>query len=578
MTGLTKDELKKYHRSMVSSYQRLSWVRKWRTNVWREILGKHYGEQSKKDRVPIGRLGSAISIYKRKLVNGVPRVIVTHRDPKFNDEAWRISEILNQELEDIHFDEETDDVVLDAITHFGQSKLGLKDSGMIMWNERPYRKGSLCFKRIDLDDAVIDAHSKGPYKWRYIGDTYRVPKSYLKRFDSISKKAYSELEASGPDQNNPDGTSRLEGMAVGGYQRDIEVEPMVTLRDVYLPDRNWFYTQECKEDARVLVEFEWGGAEMGPYNWLTYGISPNSAIPRSPTMAIIDLHVGLNMLYNKLFRQAEGQKTITVAWGQPEDAKAIREAQDGDTVMLLHPDTMKQVMLRGIDQVNFAFFLDAEKQLDWEGGNLSTMGGRQSIADTLGQEQMLSQESGVYLEELRDRTMGYLKPLLKEIAIYLYEDPVRVYNLVRRVDPGDDSVSLPFQWHPSERKSPIREFKFAIDLYSLVPKTAEQQLRDIVTMFQQVIYPSLQIQQQQGVSIDWPEVYKTLAELSGIPDLVRFVQYNPEQGMMQGQEEGSGKANNTTRNYVRKNVPGASGGAREQLQKALLSGNMRRSA
>jgi hypothetical protein len=94
-----------------------------------------------------------------------------------------------------------------------------------------------------------------------------------------------------------------------------------------------------------------------------------------------------------------------------------------------------------------------------------------------------------------------------------------------------------------------------------------------------MVQPLLPMMEQQGVTLDIEELFKTVGKLSNIPELSNFIKFSsPNNAQPVGSSSQVRQASNTTRTNIRKNIPGATQqGKSAVLQQTLLGGKPQQS-
>jgi hypothetical protein len=247
-------------------------------------------------------------------------------------------------------------------------------------------------------------------------------------------------------------------------------------------------------------------------------------MPLPPVFSILDLDDLLNRLFRKIGRQAERQKTITVIQGNSSDGKHIVEASDGDTIKTNNPEAAKEIRFGGPDQINMAFMTQCRQYTSLMAGNLDTMAGLSPLADTVGQERILVEGSNVRIKYMEDRFYAFTKRVVRDLALYLWEDDFIEIPFVKRV-PGTD-IEIPCMWNEESRKGYFFDYNFEIEPFSMQPQGPGQIVQAVDSIVFNTIMPLLPVLADQGVTINFEGLLRLKAEALGLKELDQFVSFS----------------------------------------------------
>jgi hypothetical protein len=158
---------------------------------------------------------------------------------------------------------------------------------------------------------------------------------------------------------------------------------------VWLPKEGLLVTMADQSGGPALRIVPWEGPEHGPFLLLGFDVVPGNIMPVAPGAHLLGLARLLNRMMRKLGDQADRQKIVTLvsrAASQNGTGQAAVEAEDGEAIPTDDPKAFTQLRLGGIDQNSYAFFMGVMQLYSYLGGNIDTIGGLSSRADTLGQE------------------------------------------------------------------------------------------------------------------------------------------------------------------------------------------------
>ena len=376
------------------SRQRLQTFREKRTSAIRSYVGAHYSEDGSKVKIPVNFLELALNIYRRQVAARNPQALITSRDRSLERIAQNFELAMGQLVVEIDFQGTMDAVVLDAMFGIGCVKCGVTQGVEDGMEGFLHDAGQPFADAIDFDDLVFDMQAK---KWEqvgYAGNRYTLPYEVV-----MDRRIFTnrDIVPSNELVVNDGGDSMTRALSRGEDSTgDRTYKRILNLWDLWLPMDGIVATFLCGDDGlpageKPLRTMEWEGPEFGPFHMLKYGDVPGQMLPMAPVQVLIDLHDAINVVFRKLTRQAERQKTVTfVQAGADEDGKRVVNASDGETIRVDNAQGVNQASFGGVDQMNLAFGLQLKDLLIYMGGNLDTLGGLSPAAGTLGQEEMRS--------------------------------------------------------------------------------------------------------------------------------------------------------------------------------------------
>ncbi|KKL51939.1 hypothetical protein LCGC14_2290470, partial [marine sediment metagenome] len=399
---------------------------------------------------PINLIDRGVQIIGPYLVANDPKVhISTKRGLKSNRPFARTMELALEHLfQEMNLATDTlRPVVINSLFAMGITKTGIMHSHEVEIFGHLHDLGQPYCDNVDFEDYIGDVMARNRQEQQIEGNYYRLPADYVRdsglykshdslkvdyeirgafdtdtRPQSISKKEVVqqryddyvrdsglykshdslkvdyEIRGAFDTDTRPQAISKKEVV----QQRYDDLRPMVTLIDLWIPDENIVLTipPESQGD-RIMRTVDWDGPETGPYDTLAYKYFPESIMPIPPVWTWLDLNLTLNKMVSKMRRQAERQKNIVMyELGAAEDMKNVTQTSDGETVGVRNVDAIKEIEMGGINEIAFPFIQYLENQYSITGGNLYTLGGRATQAETLGQEQMLQANASKHLEDM----------------------------------------------------------------------------------------------------------------------------------------------------------------------------------
>jgi len=535
--------------------------------VLRQLVGNHYSDNGAKDKVPINLLELAINIYMQRLAAQAPQAEVTTDYPQLKEICTRTEISGNQLLDDMNLGNTLQMAVMGGIICQGTIKTGMKLENVEVGGET-HQGGKSFAAYVSLDDWVQDMTASDDEGSQFEGNFYYTSVDEAETmFPDYGK--FEEV-----DKQTEDSKDKAHDISEGGGGQREEFRARVRLLDIYLRKQKKVLRCSTTDDDTdpirdVLGIIDLSKRKRGPYHKLAFMKIDGNAMPVAPAMHWRDIHDLSNRLFRKLGRQADRQKTITgVMRGSDKDGNRVVEANDGDTISLDNPQATKEYNYGGIQPETLGFLVMIRDLYSYLAGNLDSLGGLGPQSETLGQDQMLSASASMRLQKMQKTTVTFVRDIIEDIFMYMWEDPLYNPTVTKRVK-GFDDVSVQVPFGPDERREEFIRLNIKIEPYSMQHTTPEAKLQGLRTIFTEFVGPLLPMMQAQGVTIDMEMLFRKIGKLGNIPELNDIIVYsNP---IHEPQPMQAGKPATTTRNYNRRSIPGASNAGKAQiLQQALF--------
>lgn len=578
----TGPDIKKLRKALTASRKALAPFREIRKKIVREFVGKWYSDNGAPRRVPNNVLAQAILIHERSLFARNPKVMCSTPYPALKPAAATLEISLNNLLGEIDFASQGRFLVRDALFGLAVMKVGIAQSGEVDIDGSVYPVGEPYAKVVDLDDWVHDTCARTKDEISFCGNRYRVPLDWAKNNPLYDEKARSKLTATHKDEYGSGEESEERVSEIAGEKRTDkdEYQQYVELWDIWLPYEQKIVTFSAAGTGdEVLQIIDWVGPRNGPYTILDFISVPDSLMPVAPAGHWMDLHLLINSLYRKLARQAEREKQITTfPRGNDADAKKVTDASDGEAVAIDMPIPPAEVRYGGADQMTMLFSQSMEQTVNKLAGNLESLGGLGAQADTLGQDQLISASASKQIQEMQDRVIEVMRKIIEDLAWWHYTDQMK--EISANHDVGAD-ISVQSVLTPEERaEADFVLYNINIDGFSMRGVSPQEKLQSIQSYCQAT---QMFLATAQGVAplgkmpnIDlWNKMWAKYANCTEIEDLwiaqapLQMAEPQPEQ------PPDPAKPAVTTRNYVRKSVPGSSRkGNQGILNQMTMTGNV----
>lgn len=566
-------ETKRLRRALLRSRSELEVFRTKRMEALREYIGGQYSDDGAEDKVPVNFLRLAVLTYLRHLASATPLALVTTEHKQLKPEANDLGLALTRLMRKIAFGDSLRRIVLDSLFTVGVSKVGLGSKNDARIEDSSHHNGMVFCDPIDFDDWCHDTSAR---RWEEM--QFRAHRARRRLVDVQASALYDpaltkDLKPLARQTTNNEGDERPATLAGEPVDSD-ELDAFVELWEVYLPREQRIVTfadEECGVDG-ALREEEWAGLEEGPFRRLKYEDVPGSAIPLSPVSMWKDLSDLGTVLFRKLGRQAERQKTFgLVRRGSDADGNRVVNVSDGEVIACDDPKSFNEGTAGGPNQTNLAFFLMVKDLFSWQAGNLDSLAGLSAQAETLGQEELLKSSSSELMNQMKVMVTDYVVDVLRDMAWWLISNPLVDIPLTKPI-PGTDS-SIQGTFSPRDMSGDFLDYNFAIEPFSLQHQPPAKKLGLISQFFSNFIMPMAPQLAQEGISVNFTEFFRLYGKYASLPELNDLLTFSsPSQEMLRGPIGEHPKAAQTTRRYERVSRPGATGSGKDQVMMQALLG------
>lgn len=594
---MPKPALEDYGRLCVAiqrSRKALQAVREERVAAVREYVGAHYSENGSTVPVPYNLVAQFVQTVGRRLVANNPRMMLSTKLKSGKpvakiEEAW-----VNEEIERQNHQETLERAVIDGLFDFGIVKVALatpSDAALKGWN---LKAGDPLMSVIDLDDFVMDTNAKRFDECDFVGHRYRVPLATIKN-SKLYSSARMDLTADYHRKYNAGGDERISQIGATDYASWYDdYEDMVDLWEIYLPRHRLvctFHNDGLGEpevstsgvEQEPLRVQRWLGPECGPYHLLGFGTVPGNLRPKAPVHDLVDLHRSVNGIVRKLIRESARLKILDVVdKNNPDDAKAVKEASDGDLVQLKNVMAVTKLVLGGADQGLQAIGTHFMNLFDKMGGNLSLLAGTAPQSPTARQDMMLNQNASSSITDMQQTVTKYVGQVEKAMCWFHHHNPFKTMKTTYH-PPGLPDMQIDRQATPQQRRQiPWEQLALKVDPYSLTFQTPEQKSANLKALVTQIIIPALPIIEKSGAAFDVQKFLQLISEWDNLQEITEIVTIQepptPDPNSA-GDSESAGMPANTTRTYERhSSSAGTDGAENNQIQTMMKQATDARSA
>ena len=562
--------------------------RELRFNLVRTFAGTRYSEEGATKIQPLNMLSLYVNVVARQLAPKSPRAMLSTFTTQAKPIVHAEQQWLNKEIEKTNLSRTFDRAIRDALFGMGIIKVGIAtpaDSAGFSWE---VDAGEPFAQSVDFDDIVFDLHARTWEEVTFIGHRFRRPLEVVKA-DRNYQRGRKDLQASQDSLYNQHGDPKVSIIGRTVYQSsEQEFEDHVDLWEIYLPRHKAIVTLiaddngECRlcEDGEPLREQGWMGPDHGPYHLLGYGIIPGNLMFKAPLQDLADQAEFINVLYRKIIRQCDRQKTLLLVAGAADaDGKRTIDADDGEAIRVDNPERVKEVSFGGPSQLNWGVFVDAIQRFNFIAGNIESSGGLSPQSHTATQDKMLSQSASGAIQDKQEYTVNFVEEVLTSLCWFYHHHPTKVqksqYSLA-----GNSGLSITRAITPQQRQSvPWEDMDVSLDVYSMKQSTPDSRANDLQQVVQTIIAPMMQSLQQQGIMFDVNAFLQKIGTYKDMPDLADIITIREPPtgdggGTGAGAGDGAPKPAETTRNYVRTSQSARTpGGTDKGLAAQLMSGN-----
>jgi hypothetical protein len=533
-------------------FERLANFRNARLLFLRNYAGQYYDRSTGEiGSEPLNLIFNAIRILVPNIVLSFPKHSVVTPYLQAKAYADLLGLALDTHDKQINIRDIYRRVIVDAIFTLGIMKTGLAQSQSIyaIDDEDSIDTGTIYTEAVDFDNFVVDPNCK-EHLFRdaaFIGDRITLPRRMLLDSPLYNTELVEKLPRAGSP--NPD---RAYELSMRNIQREenAELEDQVEVCEIWVPSANAIVTVPGSKDVQFddyLRIDDYYGVEEGPYTFLTLTPPvPGNPLPVPSVGIWNDLHVLANRMAKKIVEQAERQKDIifykrTAA----DDAASAKDAGDGEAVAADDPDGIRVQSFGGQQNSNEVHLAQLQGWFNMMAGNPNQIGGQGIDAKTATSAQLLQQNAGIGLEDMKDLVYQAAAAEARHRAWYLHTDPLIQMPLTQRqsqpaqfgMGPAGPVMLAPptmaevqVVLTPDARSGKFIDFTFEIQPESMGrrdSRTRFAQALDFATKIMPASLTAAQIAVQLGIPFSAKAFILRMAKDAGI-DWMDEVFYDPE--------------------------------------------------
>ncbi len=497
---------------------------------------------------PINLIERGMSILVPYLVMTDPHILITSKKKELKPFAATTELAFNHLIREIKFARlSLRPAIRDAMFGLGIIKTGLMKTHEVDIFGHLHAVGQVYSDPVDLIDYIGDPTAKTFEGFEFEGNFYRMPlESAKEMFPRYANDFTPSFQLHGARQYDPERLTK-NTITDGMY---TTLKEYVQLADYWIPDENVIVTVDPKNE-RILRTIDAETPEGGPYDKLYFKDFPGTSLPIPPVWYWLDMDMALNTIVNKMRRQAESQKTVLAYEGDAaDDAERLASAGDQKTVKVSNVDGLKNMEWPGVDREHYNWIQYLEQQYSLQGNNLYTLGGRNSGADTLGQEQMLFANASKSVDDMTNSVYEFTQSISKKVLFHFWSDPLIHIPEIKRIE-GFGDISVVFD--KAARDGEFWDYEFNVEPYSMQRLSPSIEFQRTLSLLTQWIVPTMQVAQQQGVQVNIAAATKHLSKMAGLRGLDNFYEaavpdisaqmnpYTPTQGKPKNKDVQDGR-------------------------------------
>jgi hypothetical protein len=416
-------------------------------------------------------------------------------------------------------------VIVDAIFTLGILKTGLAQSDSVYvfddeMGQNSLDNGSVYTDAVDFDNFVVDPACKD-YLFRdatFMGDKIAVPRKMLLDSGLYKNDLIERLPRCGDVTRDHDKGSDV-SMNNIDKEENVALQDTVEIYEIWVPAANAIVTVPGSNEISVddyLRVADYYGVKEGPYTFLTLTPPvPSNPMPIPMVGIWYDLHVLANRMAKKIVEQAERQKDI-IAYRRvaSDDAEEMKDAGDGEAVACDDPDAIRTLSFGGQQNSNVNHLDSLENWFNMMAGNPSQVGGQNIEAKSATAANILQQNSGIGLEDMRDMVYQMAASEARKRAWYFHTDPMMRIPLTKRQPmmapvPGAEWMLAPQMQDiqviltPEQRSGDYIDYTFEIEPESMQRMDSAKRLQQEMTFAQQIL-PAAATAAQLMISMGLP--------------------------------------------------------------------------
>lgn len=397
--------------------------------------------------------------------------------------------------------------------------------------------GQLYTERISLDDFVCDPQCLAFDKAAFLGHRVRIERAKLLDAEGWDHDLVRRLPQAGTKAS--DGRAADLSKDDGQSVTTLDFQDYVNVIELWVPEAEAICYLPDPEEAGssdFLKVTEYYGPPSGPYTFgaLTQPV-PDNPFPIAPVGVWRDLSDMACQLFKKAMQQADRQKNVGVYRPSSADvADAIHDAEDGEWVASDDPDGVQIKSFEGASPETVQMAQGLYSYFNLMAGNPDLMSGAGINADKATGQQILQQNAGVAIGDMRDMTYDFAAEISGKEAWYLHNDDLMFQPgqpgipLIKRTPDGGEQQEF---LTPQDKTGEFDTLGFTLVKRSMTVIDPENRARLVSTFCTQIVPQAFQaamVSMQAGVPFNIQRYLTLIAEDMGIAEIVEQVFDDPQ--------------------------------------------------
>ncbi len=525
---------RKIQEAVKAGFERTKIYRRARAMFMKEYVGKYYTKEA-------GYVGDTpLNLIFHALRSLIPNIVMKNPITLIDTDIVQhkqYAEILGYGVDTvakrIKLKEELRAVSLDAFFGLGVMQSGLCGSNnIIMLDDAEFDPGEIYVSRVDLDDLCIDPTCTSLKNAVFSGAKLLAPRRLLLDYDAYDHDMVAALPSVTETMQDEKEVKHLSQKNLGSTGI-YELQDYVEIVQLWVPEANVLVTvpnpYKITFDDYIAVQ-DYYGPETGPLSYLA--LTPpvgNNPFPVAPVSLWYDLHRMANNMMEKIMRQADRQKDVLVYNpANADDAEAIASAEDGGSVAVSDPNSVKVVSYGGQANSNERLLAQVHTWFNYMSGNPDQIAGAAQESETATQAEILQANAGIGLQDMRSTIYDFAADVTGKIAWYLHTDPLLELPIARR-QPGGEYAQITLT--PEQRRGDFLDFTFSVKARSMSiidPQIRTKRLMEFGTNFLPGAANAAMVMSQMGQQFNLSKYVISMAEQLGIADEVADWFVDPE--------------------------------------------------
>jgi hypothetical protein len=396
--------------------------------------------------------------------------------------------------------------------------------------------GQLYTERLSLDDLTVDPQCLTFERPAFLGHRIRVVRNKLLDADGWNKDLVRRLPRAGSKASDhiaadlsKDDTQSVATLDFQDYVNVIELWVPEAESICYIPD-----PEEMAASDFLKIE-EYYGPPSGPYTFgaLTQPV-PDNPFPIAPVGVWRDLSDMACQLFKKAMHQADRQKNVTLYQPSEADtAEAIHDAKDGEWIASQNPDGVQVKSYEGPSETTVAMAQSIYGMFNLVAGNPDLMSGASINADKATGQQILQQNAGIAVGDMRDMTYDFAAEISGKEAWYLHNDDLMFVPgqpgipLIKRSPDGREEQEF---LTPQDKTGEFDTLGFTIVKRSMSVIDPENRARLVTSFTTQIVpqaFQALMVAMQAGQPFNVQYYLTCVAQDMGIAEIVDDIFEDP---------------------------------------------------